>query len=157
MTELITLREVDTLDLPIFFTHQQDPEATRMAAFPPRDHEAFMTHWARILGDPAVLARTILVDGRIAGNLGSWTQTGERMLGYWLGREYWGRGIATAALRQFLPLIATRPLIAYVARHNLASLRVLQKCGFTITGEDRYSIGPDDPPHEEYILTLGAR
>ena len=72
------------------------------------------------------------------------------------GREYWGQGIASAALRQFLALIATRPLTAHVAKHNLASLRVLQKCGFTIAGEDTYSLTPNDAPCEEYILTLGA-
>lgn len=153
MTEHVTLRPVDPADLPIFFAHQRDPEAIRMAAFPARDHDAFTAHWAKILGDRTVLARTILVDGRVAGNLGSWTQDGARKLGYWLGREYWGRGVASAALRQFLALVTTRPLLAHVAKHNLASLRVLHKCGFKISGEDT-SPGEGDEPDEEYILTL---
>lgn len=157
MPEHVTLREVEARDLPILFAHQRDPEATRMAAFPAREHDAFMAHWAKILGDPTVLARTILVDGQVAGNLGSWTQDGARKLGYWLGREYWGRGIASAALRQFLALVPARPLTAHVAKHNLASLRVLQKSGFTITGEDTFSLDPDAAPDEEYILTLDAR
>ena len=156
LTGTITLRDVDARDLPIFFAHQRDPEATRMAAFPPRDHDAFMAHWTKLLGDPALLTKTILVGTEVAGNLGSWTQSGERLIGYWLGREYWGQGIASAALRQFLALIATRPLTAHVAKHNLASLRVLQKCGFTIAGEDTYALPPNDAPCEEYILTLGA-
>ena len=42
-----------------------------------------------------------------------------------------GRGIATAALTAFLRLEQTRPLYAGVAKHDAASVRVLQKCGFT--------------------------
>jgi len=45
----VALREVTKEDLPIFFEHQLDAEATRMAAFPSRDRDAFMAHWARIM------------------------------------------------------------------------------------------------------------
>jgi RimJ/RimL family protein N-acetyltransferase len=41
-----------------------------------------------------------------------------------------GRGIATEAISAFLLLEQTRPLYASVAKHNAASIRVLQKCGF---------------------------
>jgi RimJ/RimL family protein N-acetyltransferase len=51
-------------------------------------------------------------------------------VGYWLGRSYWGRGIATRALALFLPLVPARPLYAHVASHNTGSMRVLVKCGF---------------------------
>ena len=44
----------------------------------------------------------------------------------------WGRAIATQALNQFIGQVQTRPLYAHVAKHNIASIRVLQKCGFTI-------------------------
>ncbi len=124
-------------DLPVFFEHQLDPEATRMAAFPPRERDAFMAHWARILEDETVVKKTILFDGRVAGSLLSFEQSGEREVGYWLGREFWGGGIATRALSEFLPIIESRPLYAHVASHNTASLRVLEKCGFSIAGEER--------------------
>jgi hypothetical protein len=42
MTNEITLRDVQDSDLPIFFEQQLDPEATRMAAFPARDPDAFI-------------------------------------------------------------------------------------------------------------------
>ena len=146
LTSEVLLRDVTADDLPIFFEHQQDPEATRMAAFPARDRQAFMTHWTRILADETIAKQTILVDGQVAGNVGSWEQDGEREVGYWLGRTYWGKGVATRALAAFLLHVPVRPLYAHVVKHNRASLRVLQKCGFTISGEDE----------EEFILELHA-
>ena len=136
-------------DLPIFFEQQLDPVANQMAAFPARDREAFMAHWTRILAAESNILKTILFDGQVAGNIVSWEhpdEGSEREVGYWLGREFWGKGIATRALAAFLEHVTTRPLYAHVARHNLASIRVLEKCGFTIAGEKG----------EEMILILRA-
>ena len=103
-----------------------------MAAFPARDREAFDTHWERnILSNSAVIAQTILVDGEVAGNIGSWTQEGSRLVGYWIGKDYWGKGVATRALGAFLLLVTDRPLYAHVVKHNVGSIRVLEKCGFS--------------------------
>jgi RimJ/RimL family protein N-acetyltransferase len=55
---------------------------------------------------------------------------------YWLGRDYWGQGIATWALKEFLAFHnQTRPIYARVAKDNLRSRRVLEKCGFTVIDE----------------------
>ncbi len=145
MTATIRLRDVTEGDLPVFFEHQRDPVAVESAAFPPRDREAFMAHWSKILGDGAVVKRTVLVDGRVAGNVVSWEQDGEREIGYWIGREHWGRGVATEAVSEFLRQVTTRPLFAHVAERNVASVRVLEKCGFTLVGK-----------HEEAPATGGA-
>src|SRR5512139_4140666 len=133
MPTTILLRDVITNDLPIFFEQQFDPVANQMAAFPARDREAFMAHWTKILADESNILKTILFDGQVAGNIVSWEQSGEQDVGYWLGREYWGKGIATRALSLFLEHITTRPLYAHVAKHNIASRRVLEKCGFMLT------------------------
>jgi RimJ/RimL family protein N-acetyltransferase len=130
------IREVSAADLPIFFAQQRDPVANRMAAFPARDNDAFMTHWTKILADPTVTARTVLLDGQVAGNVVSFERDGRREVGYWVGREFWGRGVATRALAAFLGLVPARPLYAGVAPHNAASIRVLEKCGFTVTGAE---------------------
>jgi RimJ/RimL family protein N-acetyltransferase len=126
-----------------------------MAAFPARDHDAFNAHWQKILSEEANRVRTITFRGEVAGNIVSWEEAGECKVGYWLGRKYWGRGIASAALAQFLELVKMRPLYARAAKHNTASVRVLQKCGFTICGEDRFAVG-DGEEGEEFILVLGA-
>jgi len=147
------LRDVMESDLPIFFAHQCEPEAHRMAAFPPREHDAFMLHWrTKVIGEPTARKQTIVVDGRVAGNIGSWNAEGKRLVGYWIGREFWGRGVATAALSEFLREEPIRPLSAYVAAQNVGSIRVLQKCGFRQLGS--VEGGPDDV--EEYCFQLDA-
>jgi RimJ/RimL family protein N-acetyltransferase len=143
----VVLRHVTKGDLAIFFEHQRDPVANRMADFPPKGRDAFRVHWTKILADECVTKKTILFDGRVAGNVVSFEQDGEREVGYWIGREYWGRGVATKALSVFLCRVeVSRPLNAGVAKHNIASRRVLEKCGFTVVGEK----------DEEYILRLTA-
>jgi RimJ/RimL family protein N-acetyltransferase len=154
MTNEVRLRAVEDADLPVFFAHQLDPEAVRMAAFPSRDRDAFMAHWAKIRSTPLeTITRTILFQGRVAGHLGSWVQAGQREVAYWLGREFWGRGIATAALGLFLAELKTRPLHAHVIKHNVGSIRVLQKCGFVSTGSEKFP-GATGAEIEEVVLTL---
>lgn len=151
---LIRLRDVRDDDLPIFFAHQEDPEACRMAAFPPRTWDAFLSHWRmNVLGDARNGKQTIVVDGEVAGNVVSWDHDVGRMVGYWLGRAYWGRGIATAALAAYVAHETTRPLHAYVAAHNLGSIRVLEKCGFRPVGGSE--MGPDGV--EEFLFRRDAR
>jgi RimJ/RimL family protein N-acetyltransferase len=149
----VSLRAVQEGDLPIFFEQQLDPDARKMAAFPGRDRDAFMAHWKKILSEGTGVVRTILCDGQVAGNIGSWEADGEWRVGYWLGKEFWGRGIASAALAQFVEHVKTRPLFARVAKGNFASIRVLQKCGFTICGGDQFTM-PGGETDEEFILTL---
>ena len=128
----IQLRDVVEADLPIFFEQQRDPEANAMAAFPARERDDFVAHWARILKDESIAKKTILFDGQVAGNVVSFDHDGQREVGYWLGKDFWGRGIATRALSRFLGCEPIRPLCARVARHNVASIRVLEKCGFRV-------------------------
>src|SRR4051812_29247842 len=155
-TDGVRLREVAAEDLPIFFEHQRDPDATRMAAFPARDREAFMAHWAKIRVNPTGITQTILCDGQVAGYIGSWEQEGDRAVGYWLGQAYWGRGIATQALAAFLQLVTVRPLYAHVAQHNLGSRRVLEKCGFTVYDEGQEGADADGEAIIEVMLVLPA-
>lgn len=156
MTTEILLRDVTEEDLPVFFEHQLDPEANQMASFPARDREAFTAHWTKILGDDTVTTKTILFDGEVAGNVVSWEQSGERLVGYWIGRQYWGKGVATRALSEFLGHVTTRPLYARVAKHNVASLRVLEKCGFSVSGHDTAPADTGGENVEEVILKLEA-
>ena len=146
MTSPIFLRDVIETDLQIFYLQQLDPEATRMAAFPSRDREAFMAHWKKILADETNVLRTIVYEDQVVGNIVSFLMEGHREVGYWIGREFWGRGIATRALELFLEQVRQRPLYAYVAKHNIGSCRVLEKCGFVRASEHE----------EDYILRLAA-
>lgn len=150
----VVLRDVIQDDLPITFKFEHEPEGYRMAAFPPRTREAFMAHWEKIMKDPRNILKTVLVDGEVAGGVVSWELEGERLVGYWLGKEYWGRGIATRALSIFLGQVKMRPLYARVAEQNPASIRVLEKCGFKIIGHDK-GFPFEGHDVEEVIMELG--
>jgi RimJ/RimL family protein N-acetyltransferase len=136
VAEMTVLRDVVDADLPIFFEHQRDPEATRMADFPARDYEAFMAHWQKILADDTLQKKTIVFEQQVAGNVVSWEQDGRRLVGYWLGKEFWGKGLATRGLAELIAQVTVRPLYAYVAATNIGSIRVLEKCGFVPSAED---------------------
>ena len=154
MSSSVILREVVDADLPIFFEHQRDPEAARMAAFPSRDHDPFMVHWTKLRSDPSNISRTIVCDGQVAGYIGSWVADGRRLVGYWIGREFWGRGVATAALAAFVVEVKERPLHAFVAEHNVGSIRVLEKGGFVPSPEHDPSIAGEDGVRE-VLYALG--
>jgi len=152
----VRIRAVEDQDVDVFFEHQADPEATEMAAFPARDKDQFAKHWAKIRADDSTVQRTIVVDGTVAGNIGSWEQEGQHLLGYWIGREYWGRGVATEALAQFVRQVTARPLYAHVVVHNIGSIRVLEKCAFR---RDRVLEAQAPAPEdgiEEFIFVLDA-
>lgn len=152
----VRLRDVTEDDLPIFYEQQADPEANAMAAFPARDREAFTEHWLKVLADDSVSKKTVLFDGHVAGNIVRFEQSGQPLVGYWIGRSYWGKGIATRALSEFLGQVAARPLYARVAKHNVASIRVLEKCGFTVAGEERAPSGAGEDEVEELVMRLDA-
>jgi RimJ/RimL family protein N-acetyltransferase len=127
----IRLRPVIETDLPIFFEQQLDQEAVAMSAYPAKDKGEFMRHWEGILKNKAVIARTIISKDKIAGHIICWKEGKyEQRVGYWIGRQFWGRGIATSALREFVAEVRIRPLYAEVANHNVASKRVLEKNAF---------------------------
>ncbi|MBL8818930.1 MAG: GNAT family N-acetyltransferase [Planctomyces sp.] len=148
------LRPVRQTDLPVMFVLQQDPESNRLAVTYPRTESGFQQHWMQALSDPTVTARAILSEDLFVGWIAVYPSDGLSLVGYWLGREFWGRGIASRALMLLLNQVRKRPLFARVAVSNGASVRVLQKCGFQIAG---YRDCPEDdryPACEEVILSL---
>ena len=105
-----------------------------MAMVEPRDRASFEDQWAKMLRDERAGLRAVEADGVVVGNVVSWEHEGEREVGYWIGREHWGRGVATTALAAFVAEITERPLFAHVVNTNVGSIRVLEKCGFRRTG-----------------------
>ena len=140
MENNIFLREVLDNDLPILFEQQNDPIANEMSAFPARGREAFIAHWAKIRANKNCLLKTIVYNSQVAGNIVSFDMEGKREVGYWLGREFWGKGIASHALTEFLGYETTRPLYGVAVKHNTGSQRVLTKCGFEFLAEEKEEI-----------------
>jgi RimJ/RimL family protein N-acetyltransferase len=131
---VVALREVVDDDVAVFYAHQADPAASRLAGVPSRSREAHDAHWARIRADPEVVVRAVVVDGAVAGQVLSFPRDGVRELGYWIDRAQWGRGVAGTAVAAFLPLVPERPLHAVVTDRNVASRRVLERLGFVLVG-----------------------
>jgi RimJ/RimL family protein N-acetyltransferase len=160
MTNDFFLRAVVNDDLPIFFEQQLDQEANYMAAFTakdPTDREAFTAHWHKILADATVIIKTIVFNRQVVGSVLSYEEEGKPEVSYWLGKEYWGKGLATRALAEFLAHHnKTRPIYARAAKDNLGSRRVLEKCGFTIIGEAKGFANARGREIEELVLELRA-
>lgn len=156
-TNDVRLRDVIEDDLPVFFVQQLDSAANYMAAFTakdPTDRDAFTAHWIKVFGDKTIKKKTILFKDHIVGHISNFQQFGVPSVSYWIGKEYWGNGIATQALLQFLRDIDERPLYARAAKDNIASIRVLQKCGFRIFDEDKGFSESRGEEVEEFILIL---
>lgn len=130
----VSLRPVTPADLEFMFQIGLDPESNAMAGTKPRTREAFFEAWAQHIKNPAIHTRVILHGGEFAGSISCFQVGEENHVGYWLAREQWGKGVASAAVKLFLELESRRPLRATAARNNLASVRILEKCGFRCLG-----------------------
>ncbi|MFE9809347.1 GNAT family N-acetyltransferase [Streptomyces sp. NPDC005548] len=164
----VRLRDVRDTDLPVFFAQMNDPEGCRMAAFTakdPSDQAQFQDHWARNRKNPSNLMRTVVgvSDGdgdgdgdgaEILGHVAVFGPPEEREVTYWIGRPYWGRGVATAALRALLGVATERPMYARAAADNLASIQVLKNCGFVLSGSGRGFANARGAEIDEVVLTL---
>ncbi len=156
---VVSLREVRPDDLPVLFAYQADPEANRIAVFgaiAPSDRAAFDAKWASILADPGAAVRVVVADGMVAGSVMRWRdpKLDGPEVSYWIGRELWGRGIATSALRLFLQRFPERPLYGRAASSNTGSLRVLEKCGFRRVRVEHDIRGTSGELVDEIVLRL---
>lgn len=153
----VRLREVEEADLDLFFAMQNDEAASQMSAFTPDEpdnRQAFDEKWAKMPSDPNIVVRTILSGEVVAGNIMKFDFLGQPNLGYGVRQAFWGQGIATAALRLMLEEVRERPLYGRAAKDNLASIRVLEKCGFQPLGEELSFANARGKKIPEVILRL---
>ncbi len=153
----VKLRDAIESDLPIFFEQQLNPTANHMAAFTskdPADRAAFDKQWGKMLEDEDLTVKTVLFDGQVAGHIVQYLHDGNSEIGYWFGKAFWGQGIATEALQLFLAQVEERPIGARAAKDNAASIRVLEKCGFVVVGENKGFANARGAETEEFIFKL---
>jgi RimJ/RimL family protein N-acetyltransferase len=135
------LRSYDKDDIQTLQNLLNDYEVIRWmsAAIPYPYTAADAQAWvAKASGELPIDNFAVEVDGIHAGGIGIRRHTGERNgvaeFGYWLGHTYWGRGIATEAIRLAAKYAFQqrnlRRLEAHVFAPNLVSARILEKCGF---------------------------
>jgi RimJ/RimL family protein N-acetyltransferase len=157
MNDQLVLRAVSETDLQVLAEFEMNPAARWMAAFgakDPIDRETVLQHWRKMLKDESAVVRTIVLDHRVAGYVLRAELLGKPCVAYWLGNEYWGKGVATRALREFLRQVESRPIYARVAKDNFASRRVLEKCGFTVYGEERNYANARKMEIDELLMVL---
>lgn len=150
----IKLRPTQISDLEKLFEFQLDKEGGYMAAFMAKDHadkEAYMAKFTRLLSDPTVNNHTIIMDGVIIGSIAKFIMHGNAEITYWIDRNYWGRGVATKALQDFLAIETARPIFAAVAFDNFGSQKVLEKCGFVKIGSDKGFASKRGTEIEEFV------
>jgi RimJ/RimL family protein N-acetyltransferase len=136
----VLLRPVTEQDLTEFFSQQLDS-----------------AHLARLRTGASASdgrIRTIVAYDQVVGYVAHFRREGQSEVSYWIGEPYRDMGFATRALEQFLREIAVRPLYARIAKNNVRSLRVAQRCGFTVIAEDQFT-DPRGQEVEEFVLALG--
>ena len=116
--------------------------------------EEFDSHWEKSLSDPKVVARAVVAGDSLAGCMSCFMCDDNHYVGYWIGKQFWGKGIATAALKLLLAEVDIRVLRSRVAISNVASIRVLEKCGFQEIGREWSPASERYVECEEVIMEL---
>ncbi|MGF7027812.1 MULTISPECIES: GNAT family N-acetyltransferase [Sphingobacterium] len=153
----LTLRPTVYTDLEIHYQFQLDEEANYLAAFTSSsssDKKVYLEKYAKFLNEPSINNQTILIDGTIVGSIAKFVIEGDAEITYWIDRKFWGRGIATKALKAFLSIETNRPMYGRVAFDNLGSQKVLENCGFVRVGTDRGFANASQIEIEEFIYRL---
>lgn len=153
----IKLRPTEVSDLETLFQFQLDKEGAYLAAFMAKDHtdkSAYIDKYTKLLANPAVNNQTIILGNDIVGSIAKFMMEGDSEITYWIDRKFWGKGIATQALNEFLVIETSRPIFGRVAFDNLGSQRVLEKCGFVKVGTDKGFANARQSEIEEFIYKL---
>ncbi len=153
----IKLRPTEISDLDTLFQFQLDKEGGYLAAFMPKDptdKSAYLEKYTKLLSDPTVNNQTITIDKTIVGSIAKFVMEGDAEITYWIDRKFWGQGIATKGLSEFLAIETTRPIFGRVAFDNFGSQKVLEKCGFIKIGSDKGFANARQAEIEEFIYKL---
>lgn len=153
----LVLRPSVISDLESLFIFQLDNDANYLAAFTSKDHTdkaAYFQKYTKLLNDSTINNQTILVNNKIAGSIAKFEMKGDAEITYWVDKKFWGKGVATTALKKFLAIEPTRPILGRVAFDNYGSQKVLEKCGFINIGTDKGFANARQKEIEEFIYKL---
>ena len=144
----LLLRPWRESDAEVLFTLASNPDVGPRAGWPPHKSVEESREIIRtIFNNDSTWAVVLKETGEVVGAIGYGpscdcnlpAREGEPLTGYWVGKPYWNQGICTEALRLMLEHIAkTTNIPSLISGHfidNPASGRVMEKCGFTATGE----------------------
>jgi len=162
---VIRLRDYAVSDIPRLVELANNWNVSRylIYTFPYPYTELDATWWVNTgHSSGGAVTRVIELDGEFVGSVGIQPQIGWRAhcaeIGYWIGEPYWGRGVATEALRQMSDLamqsLGFRKLFAPVLAPNVPSMRVLEKCGYVEEGLLRAEVYKDSTYYDVHLFAL---
>jgi ribosomal-protein-alanine N-acetyltransferase len=141
---MIKLRGMESEDKNLLIRYLNNQDVVRFLSSkipqPYTDQDA--EWWVEVGSKQGGTVRAIEYHGLFCGVIGAVRQHFEYShcaeIGYWLGREYWGKGIATEAVIKLTQLVFAdsklQRLYAPVFSANKASMRVLEKAGYKLEG-----------------------
>jgi RimJ/RimL family protein N-acetyltransferase len=153
----IQLTKTEKDDLHVLFQFQLNKEANYLAAFTAKDMNdeiAYIEKYTKFLTDPSINMKTLRVGNEIVGSIAKYVMENDAEITYWIDRKFWGQGIATSALKEFLTIEQTRPIYGRAAFDNYGSHKVLEKCRFIKIGMDKGFANARQTEIEEYIYKL---
>ena len=153
----LQLKATTPTHLHTLFEFQRETEANYLAAFTsndPNDKNAYLKKWSNLLLNNSINCKTIIVNNAIVGSITKFEMDQKAEITYWIGKQYWGQGIASKALKQFLEMESTRPLYGRVAFDNYGSQKVLVKCDFEKIGTETGYANARGAEIEEHVYKL---
>ncbi|KZN29308.1 MULTISPECIES: GNAT family N-acetyltransferase [Pseudoalteromonas] len=143
MKHVVTLRKLKKTDQAYLVRHLNDAKVTQYlsARIPQPYTQQDASWWLEIGCEQNAINRAIEIDGQFCGVIGAYLPESNLLstaaeIGYWVGHEFWGMGVATQAVMLFTTLIFNDSdvveLINPVSSPNKASIRVMEKAGFKL-------------------------
>ncbi len=154
---MIKLDKTTKEDLETLFVFQTNKDGIMMAAFTsenPSDKVTYMKKWTAIVDNPKIKMVTIRLENIIVGSVIHFDIMSETNVSYWIDQNFWGKGIATEALNEFIKGSDKRPLFGMVAYDNIGSQKVLEKCGFKSIGKEKGFANARKKEIEEFVYRL---
>ncbi len=141
---VICLRPITEADLQTLAQFLCDEDAIFMAGAGSgsTDVSTHIQHFKKLMEDESISMAVIISGASVVGYIAAFMRGDEREITYWIGREYWGQGIASKAVKLFLPSLQEKyvgeQIFARVVKGNKASEHVLLKAGFKATQTDKF-------------------
>jgi len=161
-TTMIELRELKSDDRELLVRYLNNEQLVRYLASRIPQPYSFddASWWVEVGSKEQAFVRAISLNGAFCGVIGVYTKEADYAhaaeLGYWIAQEYWNQGIASKAVADFTELVfATtdiQRIYAVVAAPNVASIKVMEKVGFSLEGILKQAVQKQGQFFDEHLF-----